>query len=123
MVPFSYWFYTLAVITGCGCAAAFFKNAGIASVLFALAAGSACVAIGFSTGVTTWYRVGGYCLVVSAALATYTATAMMLEEAFGRVVLPVGHYPFTRKEHWKPGAELTRPQAYPEGMPGSRVGQ
>ena len=123
MTPYSYWFYTLAVITGCGFVVALFKNAGLALVLLALAAGTACVAIGFDSGVTTWYRVGGYCLVVSAALAVYTAFAMMFEEAVGRVVLPLGKYPYTRKEHWRPGASLTRPQTYEAGMPGSRVGQ
>jgi succinate-acetate transporter protein len=123
MVPYSYWFYTLAVITGCGFIAALFKNAGLAGVLFALAAGSACVAIGLSTGILTWIRVGGYCLVVSAGLAVYTATALMLLEGVGRVILPLGHYPYTKREHWAPGAILARPQEYPQGMPGSRVGQ
>lgn len=123
MVPFSYWFYTLAGLTGVGFFAALFKNAGLASVLFALAAGSACVAIGYSTGVLTWTRVGGYCLVASAGLAVYTAAALMLEEAAGRVILPVGRHPYNRKEHWKPGASLTRPMSYESGMPGSRVGQ
>lgn len=123
LVPFSYWFYTLAVITGCGFVAALFKNAGLAAVLFTLAAGSACVAIGFDSGVSTWYRVGGYALVASAAFAVYTAFALMLLEAVGRVVLPLGHYPYTKREHWLPGAVLARPQEYPEGMPGSKVGQ
>jgi succinate-acetate transporter protein len=123
MVPYAYWFYTLAVITGCGFLAALRKNAGLAAVLFSLAVGSACVAIGLSAGVLTWIRVGGYCLVVSAALAVYTATALMLVEAAGRVVLPLGQWPYTRKESWKPGAILMRPQEYPGGMPGSKVGQ
>lgn len=123
MVPYGYWFYTLAVITGCGFLAALRKNAGLSLVLFALACGSACVAIGLTSGVLTWIRVGGYCLVVSAAVAVYTATALMLLEGAGRVVLPVGQWPYTRKESWKPGAILVRPQQYEDGMPGSKVGQ
>jgi hypothetical protein len=95
----------------------------LAAVLGTLAAGSACVAIGFSSGITTWYRVGGYVLVASAAFAVYSALALMLEEAVGRVVLPVGKYPYNRKEHWRPGAQLTHPQQYESGMPGTRVGQ
>lgn len=122
-VPFSYWFYTLAVLTGCGFIAALFKNAGLSAVLFLLAAGSACVAIGFSSGITTWYRVGGYILIGSAGFAVYTAFALMLQEAVGRVVLPLGLYPYNRKDHWKPGVELARPQAYEQGMPGSKIGQ
>jgi succinate-acetate transporter protein len=123
MVPYSYWFYTLAVITACGAFAAVFKNAGLTAVLTTLAIGSALVAIGFSSGVTVWYRVGGYALVVSAALAVYTALALMLEEAVGRVILPLGLFPYNRREHWKPGTQLTRPAAYEQGMPGSKVGQ
>ena len=123
MVPYSYWFYTLAALTGCGFVAALFKNAGLAAVLGALTAGTACVAIGFSTGITTWYRVGGYALVVSAALAVYTGLALMLEEATGKVVLPLGLYPYNREDSWKPGVQLTKPQAYEGGMPGSKVGQ
>jgi uncharacterized protein len=122
-IPFAYWFYTLAVITACGFVAALFKNAGLAAVLFTLAAGSACVGIGFDSGVSTWYRVGGYILVASAAFAVYTAFALMLLEGVGRVVLPLGHYPYNRREHWRPGAVLARPLEYEEGMPGSKVGQ
>lgn len=123
MVPYSYWFYTLAVITGCGFFAALLRNAGLSAVLLTLAAGSACVAIGFSGGDITWTRVGGYVLVVSAALAVYTATALMLLEAAGKVILPLGHFPYTKREHWAPGAILARPQEYAEGMPGAKVGQ
>jgi succinate-acetate transporter protein len=111
MVPYSYWFYTLAVITACGAFAALFKNAGLTGVLTALAIGSALVAIGFSSGVTIWLRVGGYALVVSAALAVYTALALMLEGASGRIVLPLGLFPYNRREHWLPGLQLTRPRS------------
>jgi succinate-acetate transporter protein len=123
MVPYSYWFYTLAVITGCGFFAALLRNAGLSAVLFTLACGSACVAIGFSGGVQTWTHVGGYVLAASAALAVYTATALMLLESAGRVILPLGHFPYTKREHWAPGAVLARPQEYAEGMPGAKVGQ
>jgi succinate-acetate transporter protein len=123
MVPYSYWFYTLAVITGCGFFAALFRNAGLSAVLLALALGSACVAIGFDSGVTTWTHVGGYVLVVSAGLAVYTATALMLLEAFGKVILPLGQFPYSKREHWAPGAVLAHPMEYAEGMPGSKIGQ
>jgi len=123
MIPYGCWFYTLAVITGCGFLAALRKNAGLASVLLTLAVGSACVAIGFTSGVTTWYHVGGYVLVVSAALAVYTATALMLLEAVGRVVLPLGHFPYTKRENWLPGSILARPLEYEHGMPGAKIGQ
>lgn len=123
-VPFSYWFYTLAVITGCCFVAALRRNLGLAAVLLTLAVGSALVAIGFSSGITTWYRVGGYFLVVSAVTAVYTALSLLLVQANeGREILPLGHWPYWKKESWKPGAIISRPQEYAEGMPGSKIGQ
>lgn len=124
LVPFGYWFYTLAVITGCCCLAAVRKNLGLTLVLFTLATGSACVAIGYTSGVLTWLRVGGYDLVVSAAFAIYTAFALLMVQVNeGREILPLGHWPYWRRESWKTGATIARPQEYPDGMPGSKIGQ
>lgn len=124
MVPYGYWFYTLAVITGCCCLAAVRRNLGLTLVLFTLAVGSALLGVGFTAGVTTWYRVGGYFLVVSAVLAIYTALSLLLLQANeGREILPLGHWPYHKKESWKPGAIVAQAQEYPEGMPGAKVGQ
>jgi uncharacterized protein len=121
---YGYWFYTLAVITGCIALAAIRRNLGTTLVLFTLAAGSACVGIGLTTGILTWTRVAGYILVVSAALAVYTATSLALLQANeGKSILPLGEWPYWKRESWKPGAILARAQEYPEGMPGSKVGQ
>ncbi len=66
----------------------------------------------------------GYVLVVSAALAVYVATSLALLQANeGRSILPLGEWPYWRRESWRPGAILARAQEYPEGMPGSKVGQ
>jgi succinate-acetate transporter protein len=121
---YGYWFYTLAVITGVICLASIRRNLGLTLVLFTLATGSACVAIGQTSGILTWTRVAGYDLVVSAALAVYTAFSLLLVQANqGKEILPLGKWPYWRKESWKPGAIVARAQEYPEGMPGSKIGQ
>lgn len=122
-VPYGYWFYTLGAITTCGFIAAIWKNAGLASVLLTLAAGSWCLGIGLTSGIHTWITVGGYVLVVSAALAVYTATALMLTESAGKVILPLGMFPYNKREHWAPGTVLTHPLQREDGMPGVKVGQ
>lgn len=121
---YGYWFYTLAVITGCIALAAIRRNLGTTLVLFTLAAGSACVGVGLTTGVLTWTRVAGYLLVVSAALAVYTATALaLLQSHEGKSILPLGEWPYWKRESWKPGAIMARAQEYLEGMPGAKIGQ
>ena len=92
---FGYWFIVLAAITLCGTLAALAENLGLVAVLGTLAAGAALLAIGYLTGSppeagSGWLAVGGYVLIVSSILATYVATALMMEGTFGRVVLPLG---------------------------------
>ena len=55
-----------------------------------LAAGSTLAAIADTGGYVGPELVAGWLFVISAILAWYTATAMMLEGAFQRVVLPLG---------------------------------
>jgi len=90
-------------------------------VLLSLSAGSALTAAGFFAGSLVVQQVGGWLFVVSAALALYTAGAMILEEAYGRTIFPVGMW---RKSANVPiKGQPTDPLAYREGMPGVRVGQ
>src|SRR5579875_1995608 len=118
---FAIWFIMLTAVTGMAAAGAAAQNLGIFAVLASLAAGSALTAAGFFTGALAVQQTGGWLFVVSAALALYTAGAMILEEAYGRTIFPVGM--------WKRGANVpikgqpTDPLAYRSGMPGVRVGQ
>src|ERR1044071_3865517 len=102
-----FWFIALAAITFSGMLGALLEgNGGVVAVLGTLAAGSAVAAIAFLTspnaGTEHW---AGWILVVSAALAWYTATAMMLKAAAGRTVLPL----FKKDmEANKPGGTPTR---------------
>jgi succinate-acetate transporter protein len=118
---FAIWFIMLTAVTGMAAAGAAAQNLGIFAVLASLAAGSALTAAGFFTGALAVQQTGGWLFVVSAALALYTAGAMILEEAYGRTIIPLGQ--------WKKGANTpikgqpTDPLAYRSGMPGVRVGQ
>lgn len=117
-----FWFIALAAITFSGMLGAFLEgNLGVTAVLGTLAAGSAVAAIAFltspNTGTEHW---AGWIFVISAALAWYTATAMMLKAAAGKVVLPL----FKKDaEANKPGAEPTRSIQLEWGEPGVKQGQ
>jgi succinate-acetate transporter protein len=122
---FGYWFFALGAITAFGAVAALAESIGLFGVLSTLAAGSALLAIGYLTDSTPtagegWLLAGGWVLVASAILATYTAGAMMLEGAFGRTILPLGKY--DRRTNI-PGQRFTRPIEYERAEPGVRQGQ
>jgi succinate-acetate transporter protein len=117
---FGYWFLVLATITACGAVAAMFENLGIFSVLATLAVGAAFAAIYFLTGTSGWKEAGGWVLLVSSWLATYTAAAMMLEGAAGKVLLPLGHL---SKRANTPGKQEHLPLEFELGEPGVRHGQ
>jgi hypothetical protein len=59
-------------------------------------------------------------LVVSAILAWYTATAMMLTATTGRALLPVFR---TMRDKDRAGAPPIVPVQYVEGEPGIKMGQ
>lgn len=115
-----YWFLALAAITAMGAVAATFENLGITAVLGVLAAGAAFAAVHYLTGGSTWETVAGYVLMASSFLAFYVASAMMLEGAAGRVVLPLGK---PMKQANKPGARVTEAVQWAHGEPGVRQGQ
>ena len=115
-----YWFLVLAVITACGAAAAVFENLSIFAVLATLAVGAAFTAVFYLTGTSGWKEAGGWVLLASAWLATYTAAAMMLEGAAGKVILPLGH--LNRRSNI-PGRHEHIPLEFENGEPGVRHGQ
>ncbi len=119
-LPIAFWFIALAAITAFGAVAALAESLALFLVLGTLAAGSGVYAwsqVAGSHGGVVW---GGWILFVSACIAFYTAGAMMVESAFGRVVFPLG------KLHLRanvPGGIVTRPIEYEYGQPGVRAGQ
>ncbi len=85
-----FWFIVLAAITWVGMWAASAESKAVATVLFFLALGSTLAAIGELAGAEGLRILAGWSFIISAVIAWYTASALMLEGAFGRVVLPLG---------------------------------
>ncbi|MBV8949282.1 MAG: hypothetical protein JOZ99_00285 [Actinobacteria bacterium] len=115
-----FWFVVLAAITWSGAVAALYENVALFAVLSTLAAGSTLAAIGFMNGISGVEKAAGWVFAFSAFFAWYTATAMMLEGTFRRVVLPLGKWKSVANV---PGHKVVDPIEYPDGMPGVRVGQ
>jgi uncharacterized protein len=119
--PLGYWFLVLGVITACGAVAAVFENLSLFAVLATLAVGSGLLAVFYLTGISGWKTSGGWVLLASSWLAAYTAFAMMLEGAAGRVVLPLGIV--RRRQANVPGSREHIPLQFEYGEPGVRHGQ
>lgn len=86
------WFIILAVTTWAGFWASLAENLGLALVLFFLALGSTLGAIGFILGLHYVIVGAGWSFIVSALVAWYTATALMVNSAFGREVISLGKF-------------------------------
>jgi len=93
--------------------------AAVTAVLLTLAAGATLLAIGLIAGVGIVETIAAYFLLASAVLAWYTGSAMVLEAAHKRVVLPMGK----RAEPNVPGREAKRTIQFELGEPGIKVGQ
>jgi succinate-acetate transporter protein len=115
-----FWFVMLGAVTASLALAALGENLGIFAVLSTLAAGSIIYAIGLFIGSSGWDKVGGWVLAVSAGIAWYAATAMVLEASWGRTILPTGKL---RKAANVPLGRPSRPVQYEFGDPGVRRGQ
>jgi succinate-acetate transporter protein len=117
---FAFWFITLTLVTGMCFLGALRQNLMVALTLAFLACGTALTACGFYSASTVVVRAGGWLFVCSATAAWVAASAMMLEHAWGRTVIPLAKW---SRQANVPGAKATDPIAYPAGMPGVRVGQ
>lgn len=116
-----FWFTMLAAITLSGALASIAESLALFAVLITLATGSAFLSIGYWHGSTGWHHAAGWVLVISAALAWYLATAMMLMGAAGKVILPLGK--LKPPEANKPGGKPVRPIQLEWGEPGVKKGQ
>lgn len=108
-----YWFIVLAAITWVGAIAALAENWVLTGVLGFLAAGSTLSAIWLLANNGAIGVIGGWLFIISAIIAWYLASAMMLAGTFKRAVLPLGKYVRT----------ATHPVQYSFGEPGVKVGQ
>ena len=85
-----YWFIVLAAITWAGTAAATAESSALVAVLGFLAAGSTVAAIGELIGMEGLRIRAGWLFIVSAIIAWYTATALMVNSGRGRKVMSLG---------------------------------
>jgi len=85
-----YWFIVLAAITWVCMAAAGAENKALVVTLAFLAAGSTVCAIALLAGNDGLMILAGYLFIACAIAAWYTASALMLNEAFGRKVWSLG---------------------------------
>ena len=85
-----YWFIVLAAITWVCTGAAAAENKALMTVLAFLSAGATLSAIALLLGIEGMLMLAGYLFIVSAIAAWYTASALMLNEAFGREVWTLG---------------------------------
>jgi succinate-acetate transporter protein len=85
-----YWFIVLAAITWIGAWGALAENISLFLVLAFLALGSTLEAISRLAGGAGLDMAAGYCFIISAFCAFYTASALMLAECYGHSVLGVG---------------------------------
>lgn len=118
-VALGFWFAVMAAITWSGAFAALPENLGLTLVLATLAAGSTCQAVGQIADISAWRTAGAYLFIASSVIAWYTATAMMLEGTFRRVILPIGK----ARGPNVPGREPRQVIQFIAGEPGVKVGQ
>jgi uncharacterized protein len=88
-----FWFIVLAAITWAGTAAASAESSVVSAVLGFLAAGSTVAAIGELVGIEGLMILAGWLFIISAFIAWYAATALMVNSAFGRNVMGLGAKP------------------------------
>lgn len=85
-----FWFIGLAAITWTGALAALAESLVLCGLLAVLAAGATLLAIGMIGDVGVVRTIAAYFLLASAVLAWYACSAMVLEAAHHRVILPMG---------------------------------
>jgi succinate-acetate transporter protein len=94
-----YWFVVLAAITWACTIAAAAENKALVTTLAFLAAGSTVFAIALLMGIENLVIVAGYLYVISSMAAWYTATGLMMNEAYGRDVWALGRSRPARQMH------------------------
>jgi len=85
-----FWFIVVAAISWVGMIAATAQNRGLVTVMTFLASASTTGAIGAFLGIDWLMILTGWLFVVAAIAAWYTASALMLEEAFGHEMWGLG---------------------------------
>jgi succinate-acetate transporter protein len=116
----AYWFFALGGITAIAAVASLGESLALSLVLFPLSVGAGLIGVFYLLGGSGWETVGGYVTMASAYTAAYAAAAMMLANAFGRTILPLGKY---HRPANTPGGRPTYPIQFELGEPGVKQGQ
>jgi succinate-acetate transporter protein/CBS domain-containing protein len=114
-----WWFIPLAAITIVGAVAALGRNLVQSAMWLLLFVASALAVIGLLKGSSSWLTVSGYFFMATAIVAWYAASAILLEDSFRRVVLPLGQ---PSREANIPGRRITHILGLRTGEPGVRAG-
>lgn len=85
-----FWFIVLAAITWVCAGASAAENKSLVTTLTFLAAGSTLAAIALLGGIEVLTVIAGYLFIICSFAAWYTASAMMINEAYGREVWSLG---------------------------------
>jgi succinate-acetate transporter protein len=113
------WFIYMAVISWTTAFAALAKSPGGFLAQAALATGATIAAPAFVTGAAGWEHVAGWLFLAAAAASFYIGAAIMLDNVFGVVVLPLLRWGRGNR----PGERPAEPIEYERGDPGVKVGQ
>jgi succinate-acetate transporter protein len=92
-----YWFIVLAAVTWVCVGAAAAENKSLTTTLVFLAAGSTISAIALLVGSEGLIILSGYLFIICSIAAWYTASALMLNETYGREVWALGRSPQARQ--------------------------
>jgi succinate-acetate transporter protein len=114
------WWMYMAVVTWSTAFAALSRSPGGFLAQATLATGASIAAASMMTGSSGWIDVAGWLFVAAAGLGFYVGAALMLDNVYGIVVLPLLHW---RRRGNVPGREPAEPVEYEHGDPGVKVGQ
>jgi succinate-acetate transporter protein len=89
LTEFGFWLVPLAVIVWVGTVAASVRSLILTATLGAFALGLSLLALGHIADGAALIAIAGWVLVISSILALYTASALLLDDAMDREVLPL----------------------------------
>jgi len=121
------WFVMLAFISGACAIAALAANLALFSTMIVATASSALMGIGYLTSSSGTMAVAGYLFMVSAVIAWYTGGAIIIEDAYGYSLLPLGEFRASRDGETisagvgEPGVLHGQWRAYNKRRPGRAV--
>lgn len=114
------WFIYMAVVSWTTALAALARSPGGFLAQGTLGSAAAIAAAALLLGSSGWATVAGWVFVFAAGFAFYQGAALMLDNVYGVVVLPLLHW---RLRANVPGRSPAEPIEYEHGDPGVKVGQ